>query len=543
MIQTMTSHQWVGMPSLSSLSDYSFSSGMLVATSAVLIATSAFLCFKQIQVVAREARSDVRGNSRGWHQQNGGFAERNMEGLKMKLREMASARSSSGVGTVGNHGSLPHHGQEGGEEKPEHLVVLVHGLAGRPQNWGILETLFKEKTARNIKVFVSVCNRGRRTLTGVDVMGWRLVDEVLSVVHDTPSLRRISFISHSLGGLVARFAIGQLYHMPSADKSQESPLSGKMHPGATIAGLEPVNFITLATPHLGCHGNGHFPFLFKVGFLERASPTIAPVFIGLSGQHLFLADAKPQLLVRMTKDSDEGTFMSALTAFRHRAAYANVGYDQMVGWQTASIRRATEMKLPTHGTNNLSHQLITRVEKAQDPGPPMDKAETEVVNIPDEKAQEEGETLLRRGDEIGVLLTQIEAPLDALITPPSVHMQEWQGNDHVDTGLHIGENPSQREEIPLIEGVLLKEDIVREMTFSSEPPNHQGGGAAGHEGIKTTTLPPLNDVEEAMVSALQQVEWTRVDVSFGRSRIPWMAHSLIQLNVEVLSHVIENMEK
>lgn len=25
----------------------------------------------------------------------------------------------------------------------------------------------------------------------------------------------------------------------------------------TIAGLEPVNFITLATPHLGCRGNNH----------------------------------------------------------------------------------------------------------------------------------------------------------------------------------------------------------------------------------------------------------------------------------------------
>jgi hypothetical protein len=26
---------------------------------------------------------------------------------------------------------------------------------------------------------------------------------------------------------------------------------------ATIAGLEPINFITLATPHLGCRGNNH----------------------------------------------------------------------------------------------------------------------------------------------------------------------------------------------------------------------------------------------------------------------------------------------
>lgn len=44
--------------------------------------------------------------------------------------------------------------------------------------------------------------------------------------------------------------------------------SGRDHTGspltATIAGLEPVNFITLATPHLGCRGNNHVSVIFQL---------------------------------------------------------------------------------------------------------------------------------------------------------------------------------------------------------------------------------------------------------------------------------------
>jgi hypothetical protein len=76
-------------------------------------------------------------------------------------------------------------------------------------------------------------------------------------------LRKISFIAHSLGGLFARYAISILYSpkaeetgsstnvMPTTEGSEMS----RLPPGlGTIAGLEPINFITLATPHLGVRG-------------------------------------------------------------------------------------------------------------------------------------------------------------------------------------------------------------------------------------------------------------------------------------------------
>lgn len=51
-------------------------------------------------------------------------------------------------------------------------------------------------------------------------------------------------MAHSLGGLIARYAIALLYSNGDNAKG-EAVIEDK------IAGLEPVNFITFATPHLG----------------------------------------------------------------------------------------------------------------------------------------------------------------------------------------------------------------------------------------------------------------------------------------------------
>lgn len=75
-----------------------------------------------------------------------------------------------------------------------------------------------------------------------------------------PEVRKISFIAHSLGGLIARYAIGRLYGCdPNVESSSPngSCCNGEQleKPNQMrIAGLEPINFITVATPHLGSRG-------------------------------------------------------------------------------------------------------------------------------------------------------------------------------------------------------------------------------------------------------------------------------------------------
>jgi hypothetical protein len=76
---------------------------------------------------------------------------------------------------------------------------------------------------------------------------YSLVNQVLDVISRKPELTKISFLAHSVGGLVARYAIAKLYRHPNS--TFDSKAEG------TICGLEALNFITVATPHLGSRGN------------------------------------------------------------------------------------------------------------------------------------------------------------------------------------------------------------------------------------------------------------------------------------------------
>jgi hypothetical protein len=109
--------------------------------------------------------------------------------------------------------------------------------------------------------------------------------QVQDVVDANPGVTKISFLSHSLGGLVSRYAIGQLYAPQGGRSLLQERASSRFRNGeilvehtkvgeaervgdhdattvaaplyGSIAGLEPINFITVATPHLGSKGNRH----------------------------------------------------------------------------------------------------------------------------------------------------------------------------------------------------------------------------------------------------------------------------------------------
>lgn len=107
---------------------------------------------------------------------------------------------------------------------------------------------------------------------------WCILEQILNVVQETESLKKISFLAHSLGGLFARYAIAILYNQDNLTTShhenfinsstrtlEKAACTSKL---GKIAGLEPINFITLATPHLGVRGKKQVNFwLFKNNFL------------------------------------------------------------------------------------------------------------------------------------------------------------------------------------------------------------------------------------------------------------------------------------
>lgn len=77
----------------------------------------------------------------------------------------------------------------------------------------------------------------------------------MQVVQKTDSLKKISFLAHSLGGLFARYAISVLYTPDDgANTTIANSQTAYSWGRGKIAGLEPINFVTLATPHLGVRG-------------------------------------------------------------------------------------------------------------------------------------------------------------------------------------------------------------------------------------------------------------------------------------------------
>ncbi|RLM60248.1 hypothetical protein C2845_PM14G15800 [Panicum miliaceum] len=147
---------------------------------------------------------------------------------------------------------------------PEHLVIMVNGLVGSADDWKFAAEQFVRRMPDKVIVHRSQCNSATQTFDGVDLMGERLANEVLSVVEQRTGVKKISFVAHSLGGLVARYAIGRLYEPNNRSKfSAGKSRDDVEHLEGLIAGLEPMNFITFASPHLGSSGNKQHRLLVR----------------------------------------------------------------------------------------------------------------------------------------------------------------------------------------------------------------------------------------------------------------------------------------
>ncbi|KAF8056457.1 LPL1 [Scenedesmus sp. PABB004] len=280
---------------------------------------------------------------------------------------------------------MPEQQAASGQEAPRiHLVVLQHGLWGSPDNVGRLHDWLAQHLpgargssggadpaapAEQWRLLNSDVNAGRATYDGVDVCGVRLAglvqEAVAALAGQGARVTKLSLIGYSLGGLIARYAAGKLY----------------------VAGLfdsvEPVNFITIATPHLGS-------FKDPTSVWARFFNSQVPIIASRTGAQLMLSDAdytvpwldqqqalheagrararggrggRPPAAPPAAPDGDgvppmpgvapggpvpllllmahpRGPFHHALGAFRMRIAAANIRHDTTVPYCTAALRTA-----------------------------------------------------------------------------------------------------------------------------------------------------------------------------------------------------------
>ncbi|KAK0539743.1 hypothetical protein OC835_001005 [Tilletia horrida] len=275
-----------------------------------------------------------------------------------------------------------------------HLIVCVHGLWGTPEDLQyfantlvaagpsgsfVLSTdgdaqppasVAVGGSAEDVAVEVEPVSDDRPTIVvrnseanidltfdGVDLCGSRLAEEVVHSVHRLRTtanrdglhrhVARVSFLGHSLGGLIARFAVGILEqkgfytsvppdHIPPEVEDERSRSTLAKPP-------QPSVFATFATPHIGMppESRSGRPWLAK----------LTAATMGRTGMQLYLLDdgwhpseqPEPSELDRPKRGVLEAmtipgsTFMVGLNRFDRVVAYANATYDFPVAFRTASL--------------------------------------------------------------------------------------------------------------------------------------------------------------------------------------------------------------
>lgn len=222
---------------------------------------------------------------------------------------------------------------------PLHLVIVTHGLHS---NVGADMLYLKEaidaaaqKTGENIIVRGYFGNVGK-TEKGIRYLGHRLADyivnEATSQLDNTP-VKKISFIAHSLGGLVQTYA---LFYIAS-------------HRPDFFHNIKPVNFIALASPFLGISNEN--PYYVKLA-LDIG-------FVGKSGQDLSLMKPLTPGKKPLLQNLPTGVTHETLKLFDRRTLYANIINDGIVPLRTSAIlyldwRALSEVELTWENKPNQS---------------------------------------------------------------------------------------------------------------------------------------------------------------------------------------------
>jgi hypothetical protein len=212
--------------------------------------------------------------------------------------------------------------------KPLHVVVLTHGLHSNVSaDLLFLKEKLDEKarlTGENL-IVRGYCDNVCKTEKGIKFLGRRLGDYIMKEL--MPSLTKsiasqekknskpikISFIGHSLGGLVQTFALA---HIHNSDPE-------------FFNNYKPENFICLACPFLGISNE-------NPGYIKMA---LDLGFVGKSGQDLGLTwkpgtgnNKKPLLQILPS-----GPTHVVLDKFRRLTLYANAVNDGIVPLRTSAI--------------------------------------------------------------------------------------------------------------------------------------------------------------------------------------------------------------
>ena len=122
--------------------------------------------------------------------------------------------------------------------KAQHFCLIIHGLWGNSKHLDYVAKALQEQHGEDeLLVYSAKRNTGSLTYDGIEIGAERVTKETEDVLEqltrDGHTITKFSVVGYSLGGLVARYVVGLLWHKGFFDK------------------IQPINFTTFATPHLG----------------------------------------------------------------------------------------------------------------------------------------------------------------------------------------------------------------------------------------------------------------------------------------------------
>lgn len=181
-----------------------------------------------------------------------------------------------------------------------------------------MASALRERHGDNLHVLCAKGNSGSFTYDGIELGGERLAHEIEEMLDALSTkghnIKKLSVVGYSLGGLVARYAIGLLHARGWLDK------------------LEPVNFTTFASPHVGVRTP-------LKGIRNLIWNGLGARTVSMSGRQLFLIDSfrdtgRPLLSVLADPES---IFIQGLRRFHNRCVYANIVNDRSAVFYTTAL--------------------------------------------------------------------------------------------------------------------------------------------------------------------------------------------------------------
>ncbi|KAI0875418.1 putative serine esterase-domain-containing protein [Hypoxylon argillaceum] len=242
-----------------------------------------------------------------------------------------------------------------------HLCVLVHGLWGNPNHMKQVATAIRATYPEDqLHLLLAKRNSGNYTYDGIELGGERVCveieEEIEAISRRGGNITKLSIVGYSLGGLVSRYAIGLLHAKGVLDK------------------VEPVNFTTFATPHLGVRA----PLR---GWYDSIWNRLGARILSESGRQLFIVDkfrdtGRPLLSILADPES---IFISGLKRFKRRTLYSNIVNDRTVVHYTSMITKTDPYgdltKIKTNYVMGYEDVILDRADPVK-PLPPISPQST-----------------------------------------------------------------------------------------------------------------------------------------------------------------------